>query len=491
MPYGISETGFELPRLTDLILETRQRAVSIFQDLLGPNDILDTSDSSTIGRFINLFVPVDAILWEQAQLSYSSLDPNTALGPALDNIVQYGGIVRQSPSYSTVTGLFTGDNGTSIPSSSVIGSNLHDNTFTTVSLIVLNPIDASGISVQVNSVANTTVYSISYSVSSTSNNIVSITSDSSATQDEILSALKTEIDSAHPTLVASITGSVLTVNKSEAEAVSTFSTSANMGITKISKLGNLRAEEIGPESAEANSLNIIKTPVLGWDSVTNPLAASEGRLTESDEDLRLRFRNTKYERSTNILDSLYSALVSLPTVENVAVYENTTDGYVNPETGNPDPSGMPPHSFTVVILGGQNEDIANTIWRNKPSGIGSNGTVVVNITDSQGFIRPIKFERPDPIPIYIEIELDKDQDFPANGENQIRSAIIDFAKQYFSVGDDIVYSRLYTPINQVQGHSVVSLKIGTSPSPTGTSDIPIDFDQIGSFQSINIIITSA
>ena len=95
MAFGVTPEGFELKRLQDILLDTGQRAVTIFQDLVSPTDIVDTSDSSTIGRFINLFAPSDAILWEQAQLSYSSLDPNTAIGPALDNVVQYGGITRQ------------------------------------------------------------------------------------------------------------------------------------------------------------------------------------------------------------------------------------------------------------------------------------------------------------------------------------------------------------------------------------------------------------
>ena len=79
--------------------------------------------------------------------------------------------------------------------------------------------------------------------------------------------------------------------------------------------------------------------------------------------------------------------------------------------------------------------------------------------------------------------------YPADGADQIRSAILEYTQSEFGVGGDIIYSRLYTPINTVQGHQINSLFIGTSPSPTGTVNIPIDFDQIGSFSSVNISVS--
>lgn len=481
MAFGVNESGFEIKRLPDIVAELKARAAVVFGDLLEPGDVVDTSDSSTIGRFINTFSLTDSTLWEQMQLVYSAFDPNSATGIALDNIVQYGGIARQPPSYSTVTNLFVGDNGVTVPSSSVIGSNIHPNTFATIGPVPLTPTNASGIDLEVFALQDSTAYTITYSVSIVSDNTVSYTSDSSATIPEILTGLKTTIDSAHPLLIATIVDNTLVIRKSDIFQTSTFSTSSNLSTIKVAKLGTLRAEEVGELAAEANSLNVIKTPVLGWDSTTNPVAASEGRLVESDEDLRLRFRNTKFERSTNILDSLYSALLSVDSVESVAVYDNDTDVV--------DSNGLPPHSFTAIVLGGEPIDIANTIWRNKPVGITSNGNTAVTIIDSQEFPREIRFERPDPITVYVVMDLDKNELYPADGDDQIRSAIISYAKENFSVGDDIILSRLYTPINSIPGHSVNSLFIGTSPSPSTSSNIDIAFNEIGSFQSINIEIS--
>lgn len=488
MTFGLSDVGFEVKRLEDILTEDRQRASEIFSDLLEPNDIVDTSDSSTIGRVVNLKATANSTLWEQLQLVYSAFDPNTATGIALDNLVQYSGLTRLSPSYSTVNAVFSGTNGTVVTQGSVVGSNVHNNTFETTGSVALTPTLADGIKIVVTSVANTTDYEITYTLSSSTSNTVSFTSDSDATEAEILTGIKAEIDSVHNSnLTATIEGTVLTIRR--VSGTSTFSVTSNLSITHCFKTGRLRAQTIGAISAEANSLNVIKTPLLGWETVTNALPAALGREQETDEELRLRFRNTKFERSSNILDSLYSALINVDGVENVAVYENDTDVT--------DGNGIPAHSFAAIVLGGTDEEIGDTIWLNKPVGIRSssvttNGTPVnINVYDSQEFAHSIGFVRPEGVPIYITMTLDTDVGtFPANGVDLIKTEIINYARENFSVGDDVIYSRLYTPINNIAGHQVNSLFIDDTASPAATSNIAIAYDQIATFSSINIIINT-
>jgi len=482
MTFGLTDAGFELKRLEDILSESRINAVPIFNDLLQVGDVVDTSDSSTIGRLINLFAPAYTETWEQLQLLYSAFDPNTATGIALDNVVQYGGLSRDGASLSLVTGLFNGDRGTTIPIGSIVGSNLHPNTFITTAPITLNLVAASEIVVQVLTLQNTSPYTFDYTVGGVNTNTVSYTSDSSASVAEILAGLKSIIDTSHPLLVAVLDGQNLKISKSNLFEPSTFIISSNLNVTKVTKVGNLQAEEVGVKTADANSLTVIKTPVLGWQSVTNPLAASVGSEVEKDEELRLRFRNSKFIQASNILDAMYSRILNVEGVESLAVYENDTE-FV-------DSNGLPPHSFNVIVLGGESEVIAETIWKNKPSGISSVGNVVIEIIDSQNFPKDIKFTRPSPVPIYINITLETNELFPADGADQIKSAIISYAKNEFSVGDDVIYSRLYTPINSVAGHQVNSLLISNTPTPTGTSNISVDFDEISSFSSINIIIST-
>ena len=483
MAFGVLPTGFVLKRLQDILTEQRAKAVELFSDLLEAGDIVDTSDSTLLGRLINMDAFGDADLWEVAQQVYSSFDPNSAVGIALDNIVQYGAISRQGASFSTAIGLFAGDNGTLIASGNTVSAPVTGSQFTTVDSVALSPSLATGVTVVVLTVQNSTAYTITYTNGSTTNTIT-YTSDGSATEAEILNGLQALIASSHPLLTASVSGTTLIIDRVDVFQSSTFTVTANLNMTKIRKTGNLQATVVGEIEQEANTITQIVTPVLGWDSITNPLAASPGRLLETDEELRLRFRNTKLERASNILDSLYSALINVDGVEEVRIYEN--------DTNVTDSNGVLGHSFMPIILGGSSQIIAETIWENKPMGILSQGNTVVSITDSQGFSHDIGFERPDPVTIYIIANLSENTEsndpFPGDGEDQIKAAIIEYADENFGIGDNVIYSRLYTPINSIPGHQVDSLFIGTSPSPSGTSNITIGFNEIASFESANITV---
>ncbi|MOA29902.1 hypothetical protein D3C78_1509470 [compost metagenome] len=85
--------------------------------------------------------------------------------------------------------------------------------------------------------------------------------------------------------------------------------------------------------------------------------------------------------------------------------------------------------------------------------------------------------------------LSTDSNFPATGVDDIKTALISYFEQNVNVGDSVIYSRLYTPVNSIAGHQVDSLTVGTSPSPVGVSNISINFDQIASLSSANINIT--
>ena len=483
MAFGISETGFSIKRLQDILTEQRQKAVELFQDLIGPGDVVDVSPDSLLGRLIALDAAGDADLWEVAQQIWNAFDPNSATGISLDNIVQYGGISRFAASPSTAVGLFFGDNGTLIPGGSVVKS-ADNNEFSVIGSVALSPSKAAGITVTINSVANNTQYRITYTTGIVGSSTITYTSDSSATSAEILNGLQSLIASSHPLLTASVVGETLVVDRADVFQASTFTVTGNLSITKVKKTGQLQAVENGPIEQEANTINQIVTPVLGWDSVTNPFAASPGRLLETDEELRIRFRNTKLERSSNILDSLYSTLLNLEGVKEVAIYEN--------DTNVTDANGVLPHSFLPIVLGGSSQLIADTIWKNKPMGIRSQGNTVVSVIDSQGFPHNIGFERPNPVTIYVEMTLSLNPEapvpFPGDGVEQIRDSLIAYAAENFGIGKDVIYSRLFTPINQVPGHQIDSLFIGTTPSPVSTSNVVIGFNEIASFESVNITV---
>ncbi|QDP50314.1 MAG: putative baseplate protein J [Prokaryotic dsDNA virus sp.] len=480
---ALTAEGLVIKRLSELLAERRQLAVQLFQDLTPPNGVVDTSTSSALGRLIDLSCPSDADLWEAIQQVYSAFDPNSATGIPLDNLVALGGITRFQNTYTTAQMLFTGDNGTLIPAGSVVSSATTGERFNVLGSVALSPSVAAGAVFSVTNVQNNAIYSITYARLTSSSTVSFTSSASSATQASIVAGLKAEIDANHPSLVATIVGSTLKVDLADIFQTVTFSKSNNLGITKVTKLGDVQAEDFGPIEQPVNTITTIATPVLGWDSVTNPISANTGRFKETDAELRERFRVSKFERASNILEALYSALINLDAVEQVVIYENDTDVT--------DDKGIPAHSFLPIVLGGISTNIAQTIWENKPLGIRSYGNTSVTIYDSQGFPHDIGFERPNPVNVYISIELQTDSNYPQDGDAVMKAAIAAYMEANFGIGDDVVYSRLYTPVNSVPGHQVLDMSIGTSPNPTGKMNIPVNFNELFSLDPNNITITQA
>lgn len=475
---GLSNSGFTTKRFPELITDGKAKAVTIFQDLVVPGDIVDTGDSGVIGRLVALKTEPEADLWEAAQQVYSAFDANSATGTSLDNMILLSGIpARFQNTRTTAQVLLSGDNGTLITAGNVVSSPTTSEQFSLLNDVLLSPENTSGVAITSILVEDNATYTISFTRQSATQ-IISYTSPVGATKALTLAGLKASIDSTYPELIATInTDGNLKIVLADIFLQTSFSTSTNLGIIKVDKLGDVVATNAGPLSQPIGTITQIQTSRLGWDSVTNPLAAVSGRLRETDEELRIRFRNTKFERAGNIVEAVYSVLFSLDDVQQVYIDDNNTS-ITNA-------NGTPGHSFLVLVDGGTSVEIARAIWDNRGAGVASVGNTSVTITDKFGYQREIKFSRPTPVNIYIKLELTTDQNFPEDGYDQIREAIINYVDG-LSIGQDVLYSRLYTPINSVKGHQVDSMLIGTTNPPTGTSNIVTAFDQVGQVLPENI-----
>lgn len=253
----------------------------------------------------------------------------------------------------------------------------------------------------------------------------------------------------------------------------------------------------GPISASANTITRIVTPSGGWTAVNNASSATVGRNEETDIELRNRRRNSTLAPASGPAEAVFSNLLNVSGVTYARVYINNTM--------TTDSRGIPAKNQACVIVGGNDQDIASTILARSGAGVEFFGTTSFTLTDLQGEPYTIKWTRPTEIPIFVAINITTDDSYPDTGANDIRQAIIDYARSGaialgiedgfrdtgFQPGSSVVHSRLFTPINSVAGHTVNSLFIGTSANPTATSDISVQFDQIASFSAANITITEA
>lgn len=477
---GMDRDGLVIKRLLEVIDGFKESAIPIFQDLVPPGDIVDTSDSSTIGRLIGLVSPSISDLWEAVQDVYLAFDPNSATGVALDNLVAIGGVIRLFESKSRADLYLVGDREYTLPRGSLIRSTSTQDTFETLLDIDFNNDVCHGVGFEISLLEPNEDYKIFYKGTDSSvYSEVTISTGGSPTTEGLTTDIVQALNQTSGLESWEEDGVIYVQSDIELHLLS-FYTSFNLNITRVIAHGVAQAQESGPIEAFPNTLTQIATPHLGWWSVTNPISANVGRARETDEQLRNRFRATKFQRATNIIESLYSALFSLDGVINVIIYENDTSVV--------DYNGLPPHSFWVIIDGGVDSEIAQAIWNNRPTGILSVGNEDVSIVDSFGYIRSIKFDRPTDKDIYIRMTLTPDNRFPLDGDDRIKEYLKDYVDS-LSIGEDLVFSRLYTPINKVVGHQVDVLEVSDNNSDWASANISVAVHEKLRLDVSNIQIT--
>lgn len=487
---GLTKEGLEIKNLNDVRTDLQTLAQSLFADLVAAGDVVDVGPDSVLGRLIGVVAPSVAEGWEQLQLIHSSFNPNQAVGFALDNIVALSGINRLAAQPTRAQVLLEGSVNTIIGSpQGVARSSTTQRNFNILSPVTMNTSNASGVGLVVSNVQNSAAYTFSYSTDTITYIDTTITSPASgATAASILTQLENQIKNNLAGVFTTYRqDGRLFISRLDPFQISTFKVTPNLRVEKVIKLGLAEADEVGPFDQEANTIDTISVPIVGWDAIWNPTAATAGRYTETDPELRERFRNSKFQQSANILESLIDALTNTPGVTDVAIYEN--------DTMNVNTLGVPPKSFMPIVLGGLPSDVGNAIWNNKPTGISSEGNTTVQIVDSQGIPHNISFRRPTNVNTYIKMKLRSTGDgtLPGDVVQLVRQNLLDYLEQNNKIGDDVIYSRLYSPINAVPGHYIESLTIGTSANPTGMVNIPVNFDSVAyttpSMISIEVSLT--
>ena len=159
-----------------------------------------------------------------------------------------------------------------------------------------------------------------------------------------------------------------------------------------------RAKNIGAVEISLNTLKNIITPQVGVISVNNPFnEISIGKEEEIDEDLRERYFKTFANGGVGGFDNIVSALYNVEGVLEV--------GGENNNTNITSTAGTPPHSVWLIVLGGEGEKIADTIYSILNAGCGMRGETIINKVGKQGQVFTIKFDRPSFENIFIKFSI--------------------------------------------------------------------------------------
>lgn len=245
------------------------------------------------------------------------------------------------------------------------------------------------------------------------------------------------------------------------------------------------AEELGAIEASAGSITKIGTPTLGWQSVTNPLAATVGVPVETDDQLRARQAQSTALPSVALWEGILASLLDLDGVTRVSGVNNDTD--------QTDSNGVPAHTIAMIVEGGHVDEIGKTIFLKKCEGTGTFGDVSTTYVDKYGFPHNITFSRPVVVPIYVTLTITPAPDYLSSVANELRERIVSYINS-LEIGESVNIGRvLASAISSCPGvdtrFDVVGITMGKTQEGQSGASIPIKWNEAATCSLEDVTIT--
>ncbi|HEM8999473.1 TPA: baseplate J/gp47 family protein [Burkholderia cenocepacia] len=244
---------------------------------------------------------------------------------------------------------------------------------------------------------------------------------------------------------------------------------------------------IGAIAALAGTINQIGTPTRGWQTVTNPADAAVGAPVETDAALRQRQTVSTALPSQTVLDGIVGAVANLPGVTRYAPYENDTSAT--------DANGIPSHSISLVVEGGDATAIANAIAVKKTPGGGTFGTTTIVTTNRYGMPVPINFFRPTDAPISAVVAIRALPGYTSSIGAAMQAAIAAYITGVSIGGGDaqaVEWDNCIAAAKSIPGGGtfrIESLTL-TGPRGAGAPDVALLFNESASCTADQVTITT-
>lgn len=242
---------------------------------------------------------------------------------------------------------------------------------------------------------------------------------------------------------------------------------------------------VGDIDAAPGAISQIATPTRGWQSVTNPAAATAGAPVETDAALRARQATSVALPSRTVLEGTVGAVANLEGVTRYRAFENDTD--------TTDANGLPGHSIALVVEGGDAAAIAQAIAAKKTPGTGTFGTTSQVVTDLYGVSRVIRFYRPTEDTAHVKINLTALAGYNTSIGQAIQQAVADYINS-LAIGGTIYLWRLAVPAN-LGGDSrsltfdINSILIGMNAGTPAAADIVLPFNHVAMCDPADVELT--
>lgn len=481
MTISFSETGIVVDTQEQIRDQMAANAKVNLAAFLGQTE-LKTDDSSVIGRHLATVARPAAQNAELLQPILDQFDLNKAQGVQLDNILwRIHRIKRKGLSQAEGLLMLFGDVGTVVSEGSEVSNSKTGDVYSINNDVTFNENDCNGIEIVISSVGGT--YTINYSVNgflSESPSVVVTTGSADTTIQNIADRIVDAVNSQTSYLTASRNNdNSIKIIITDQNNTGDFSVTGSISIVRAYKPVYATSQTYQAAESNAGDVSVVRTTVLGWRGVTNPfvIAASQG--VEEDPDYRYRGNLIKGNTNTSSRNSLLGRIEAVRGVSFLNIQANNTP--------NPTGSGIINNGLAITVQGGNEDDIAIAIADAIADGIETSGTITKITKDKNGGDKIVRFSRPQVVPLKISMSITIAPNFPTNGKNLIKQAIVDWFNS-LKVGDDIYYSRLYEPINSISGFSVRNLQIGKLDGSYVTDDIVLGHNEVATISAENIFI---
>lgn len=477
----LTDNGLQWNNLGECYSNLQNIAKDKFSSLLEQGEELSVNEVSVLGRILGIVAETDALQEELIFQIFSSFDPMQAEGAALDKMVGLFGLERLEATPAVTDLVLRGDVGRSVPSGSVVGNSKTGDKFTTYSLVQFKTDDCYGVVIKIDTLTPSTPITVSFTEHSSFNKYqpISVPVSGSDTEASLALKLSQTINTTSPALESFVDlDNNIHVMFRDVTVLGEFKVSSNLNIIETYATTTGMSATYSASVQLARDLNVIQTPILGWKEVYNPFDSTPSTEIESDAELRNRFKYSRGLSSTGNREGMYAALYSLNGVKYVNISEEIQDTSL----------GAVAHGISVTVLGGDSDDVAKAIDSYRAFSHTS-GSIQHTLYDINGIPYTVRFNRPTPIPIKIKLSLDTIEGvFPVDGILRIKNNIVQMFNS-MNVGEDVVWSKLFSPINLVEGQSVSSLAIAKLPNGVlSTSNIEIKDNELAtiSYEDIEI-----
>lgn len=234
-----------------------------------------------------------------------------------------------------------------------------------------------------------------------------------------------------------------------------------------------RASEAGAWSSLPNTITVINTPTRGWLSVDNPNEGTAGAPVESDAELRRRQAKSVALPAQSVVNGIIGGVAAVSGVTRYRCYEN--DGGVTDE------HGIPAHSISMVVEGGDAEEIAKQIHLHKTAGSGTYGDTTIGVADKYGITTNIRFQRPSYVRVKIRITLQPLEGYTNAYTAALKERVEDYVNS-LGIGEAVYIARLVPPILDCNSDitstfDIISIEAAAGEGEYAAANIKVAFNE--------------